>query len=239
MASAYYLYDILSELIDNIRERGNITAVTTLLSGKYDVTAVNDLQKNDVVNIYSNTGDVYENVFVESATPLNFVVSVDFFDPLKTYTYKALAPYFMHEKPAKAVEILTEMTGDVRKWRKYPLILLFHPYKVYRNKAHIFGTADFTISILNETEAHYTSDERSAINYKPILYPLYYQLLQQIKESTYFKPYNLSEIQHTLTEQHYVEVNPLNDILDALTIEFKGLEINVIDCLAEINLLTP
>jgi hypothetical protein len=69
----------------------------------------------------------------------------------------------------------------------FPLVWLQTPFAVRRGEPGFYGTADnLNIYIINSCDVNWKAAERMQNNYKPILYPIYRELLKQLSYHTAF-----------------------------------------------------
>lgn len=112
---------------------------------------------------------------------------------------------------------------------KFPLIWLAQPFFIDRNKSNLYfgDTRNLSIFIIMQTSANYKAQDRMTNVFKPILYPIYLELLNQIrKESTVFD--NEYIIEHTLVDRYFwgEQQMYLNDKVDCIEISGMKLKIN-------------
>jgi len=212
-----HIHDIVREIIENLRATGTISA-SVEASGVYTLTTDNELVKNVFIEI---DGNQYQ---VLSATPTDFTIKAASGLDFTGLTWSALYPYYDHEKIAKAHEILSQMTGPQSKWKKYPYVLLIHPYSVVDNDFSYVTANNTSIIIVNPTQNEWNSDQRYTNNFNTILEPIYYGILNGLIEH----PAIMVEggiIPHTRTDNLFIDGNPLPDKLDGLLMELGALNI--------------
>lgn len=148
--------------------------------------------------------------------------------------------YFMHGHP---IEIVNRLQAKVQnpdaKDKRFPLIILLHDFKINRNKdAATYGSTSVNLIIAALTKSSYNSDERKENVFKPVLYPILKELLNQIEISGYYSV-GLNGVQYDQTDRYFWGKNGLygntgnifNDFLDAIDIENLKLVIeNKQDC---------
>lgn len=79
---------------------------------------------------------------------------------------------------------------------KYPLFCVFEDFKTERGTEGLDGTPKLTCILLYPSRADYTREQRTAITFKPVLYPCYKRILTEIKYSGQFNVYDESQIKH-------------------------------------------
>lgn len=116
------------------------------------------------------------------------------------------------------------------KLLKYPLVILFQPFEEVKGTDNgINATDNIRIIIVTETLPEIFTEERYAVNFIPILRPIYEELLNQFSLDGRIEGANVSLIQHTKVEWPFwddgKDANPFNDRLDI--IEIKGLKLKI------------
>jgi hypothetical protein len=117
---------------------------------------------------------------------------------------------------------------------RFPLVALVHDFEESFTAERKEGNLVCRVVIANLANPNMRSDQRYSQNFVPILYPIYAELLQVIKTSSYFDGYK-ANIKHTKIEHlHWKENNgnALNEFLDG--IEIRGMELspNLPKCIA-------
>lgn len=66
--------------------------------------------------------------------------------------------------------------------KRYPLVWLSQPFNIDRsvNVINFFGVADVDLFIINKTDKSWKAKDRMTNNYKPIIYPIYRQLMIEL-----------------------------------------------------------
>lgn len=127
-------------------------------------------------------------------------------------------------------ETLIQMEKDPAQYAgKFPLIWLEEPFTINRDKSLFFGSANVNLYVINSTTKTWKAAERMENNYKPILYPIYRELLKQICLSDAFAEVADSNLKHTVMKGYYwgeAQRSVLNDAVDCLKIGSLELLIN-------------
>ena len=143
-------------------------------------------------------------------------------------------PYYIDGHPQEINLRLTEKSKDsTTKYKRYPLIALrLDTTEEVYGRLHHFK---LNIGIFAYTDKNYTSAQRKELVFKPILYPLYYEFLRQLKLSGWFTwpPTSLDVPKHTKVDRYFWGTgtengntkNIFSDPLDA--IEILNLEVNL------------
>jgi hypothetical protein len=120
-------------------------------------------------------------------------------------------------------ETLKQMENDPAKYaEKFPLVWLSEEpasNTIARGDLRYFGTARPDILIIMSTDKNFKAKQRMDTNYKPVLLPIYRELLNQIVKSSAFEIMKVDDITHTLTKGYYWGENQqtiLNDAVDCL-----------------------
>lgn len=132
-------------------------------------------------------------------------------------------------------ETLKQMEADPQKFNlKFPLVWLAEPFDTVRGDKEVYGEANPDIFIINTTTKTWKAKERMEYNYKPILYPIYRNMLIQFVLSTVFNNVSVDAIPHKVTKGYYwgeAQKTVLNDAVDCLKISGLKLRIhNKQDC---------
>lgn len=141
--------------------------------------------------------------------------------------------YYMYGHVSEIVDRLKSMNASPdHKDKKYPLIALFQDFKVVRGeKLSMYGSASLNIIIATLTQPQYLAEQRYTLNFKPVLYPIYNELLNQLSLHAQF--YFKHPIQHTEIDRLYWgkeglygnNGNIFNDYIDAIEIQNLQVEI--------------
>lgn len=109
---------------------------------------------------------------------------------------------------------------------KFPLIWLREPYTVVDGGWGYLGSvSELAIFIIHETDKTYTEEQRKELIFKPIIIPLYTELLRLFRRSKAFSTFGV--LKHQFTDYNYwgeTQQQVLNDSVDCrkiTNIEFK------------------
>lgn len=228
MADSRYFVDIFSEIVDSMRATGTITD-SSEASTIYTITTVNSLSEGDSVKI--NSIDYITSSVTSTSFKITAATGLDFTDE----TWQALAPYYIYGHPREIAMRLSNKKGAVDKFRKFPLIALFQDFQESHGSENynIDYALPFTIVIVYKTDKTYVSETRYTNVFKPILYPIYENLLKKIDDSPYILTESLETIDHTKTDRLYWGVEGVysseglifNENLDAIQVDFEGLNV--------------
>lgn len=149
---------------------------------------------------------------------------------LQTVNPNIIGVNYLYGVPLEISNVLTDWTkSETFEPKKYPLIALFQPFEeVNGREAGLAGIDRVRIIIAGLSNADWLTPERYTNNFKPILYPIYDELIEQI----YFEPRISSlmrKAEHTKIDWPFWDdgkgKNPFSDKLDI--IEIKNLKLNV------------
>lgn len=137
---------------------------------------------------------------------------------------------YLYGPPLEIIKILTQWTAsDTFEPKKYPLVALFQPFDEVNGPIGFASINDirFIIAGLTTTDG-YTAD-RYANMIKPILYPIYDELMNQLYYNSNIDSVK-GQIVHTKRDWPFwddgKQANPFNDKLDVL--EIINMKLNII-----------
>jgi hypothetical protein len=135
--------------------------------------------------------------------------------------------YFLDGHPMEIVKVLQEKLQGDNKDKRFPLVALLQDTKIQRSKdTSFYGETNIQLIICTVTKPEYRSEQRRENVFKPILYPIYEALLNEIESCEYFN-FDLNGVEHTQTDRYYWgreglygnTGNQFNDYIDAIEIE--------------------
>lgn len=138
------------------------------------------------------------------------------------------------------IETLGQMTKSQEEtYKKYPLVWLVQDFQERR----IFGSGyyaevDLNIIIAHQTVNTYKISNRMSNVFKPVLYPIYYALLEAFAKNKWIVQGPAYGFDHTKTDRSYWGSNPLDgnkgnvltDYVDAIELQNLNLKINFKNC---------
>lgn len=212
------LEDEFKSLVDTLRETGTIDSAS-LVGGVLTIQSSNALNEGDIVVIESQDYKVF------NVSPTQFDVKSS---GILSGTWKAKAPYFMdgHLLDVKNRLIQKDESTGVLKWQKYPLIILLQDFE-YSESRIVRSEVSVDIIIVNETKSDYDTEERRENNFKPVLDPIYNDLMNAFNRSRYF---SLTDGTWDVTRRYYwgSELNNQNIFTDHLdAIEINNLSLTI------------
>lgn len=151
----------------------------------------------------------------------------------KTSTAIGKDVYYDYGHYQEVVKNLDEKDKSIVNKAKYPLVWLVMDFEErMSSKSGAYAEVDLQLIIAIDTSVTYTMQDRRDINFLPVLYPLYAELLNQFSiNKSFSNPYFM---EHTKIDRPYWGVqsglgngtaNLFNDFIDA--IQIKGLRLNV------------
>ena len=142
---------------------------------------------------------------------------------------------YLHGHPIEVLNTIDQLTKlEASDDLKFPLIALFQDFEETINEnSAIENEVSLTIMILSLTKQEYTASERYENTFKTELYPIYIELINQIKKHVAFQ-IDFGNVLHTKIDRLYWGKQALNgndankggDFIDA--IEIKNLRIKIL-----------
>jgi hypothetical protein len=139
-----------------------------------------------------------------------------------------------------------ELNETLQQWsrtpsfafQKYPLVWLAQPFTITRGTLGLYGKiSDLRLFIITDSQKTLKASERMDQNFKPVIYPIYEELLNQIKLHPAVTLPNdyYGELPHNFTDRYYwgeAQEQVLNDVVDCSEISQLKIEIqNKQDCI--------
>jgi hypothetical protein len=134
-------------------------------------------------------------------------------------------------------------TSPSLRVQKYPLVWLVTDFDELRGKkAGVYADVNLNIIICHQTHADYKSMERKEKVFQPVLYPIYYELMEQLAKDSMTFAASADLIEHRKTDRYYWgtkafnsigrgnDANVLNDFVDAIDIQNISLKIDYQPC---------
>lgn len=141
--------------------------------------------------------------------------------------------HFQFGTGLEIIETLLQQT-EMDPFSKYPLICMFLDVQEEHNEeAGIYSRIpELRMAIVYGTDSNYKAAQRDEKNFKPILTPIYQELLDQMMNSCAFMKSGLG-FEHSMTRNYYwgrsglygKEGNIFQDKLDAIELTFRDLKI--------------
>lgn len=155
---------------------------------------------------------------------------------LQAYDSMITGVHYLHGHPAEIIETLGQRDkSKTMVYDKYPLIALFQdfPERVAEDVG-IMSEITLHLIIARATRPDYKAAERYQYNFKPVLYPVYYELLKQLHLSKAFITKAPTMIRHIKIDRLYWgreglwknQGNIFNDWIDCIEIRDLKLKVN-------------
>lgn len=156
-------------------------------------------------------------------------VSANLTAQLSAYDVTIAGVNYMYGPPKQIIDTLQTWNGTSKAGLRYPLVALFQPFAEDKGKTPGLDAVDnIRIIIARQSDPKWLTDYRYQVNFTPVLYPIYDELIRQL----YFDP-RISTLQnkivHTKTDWPFFDdgkdTNPFGDWVDV--IEIKNMKLNV------------
>lgn len=161
---------------------------------------------------------------------------VDHFTEIANATNAALQAksfgYTVYNKyghPREIAQYLQELSNSPTEGdKKFPIIMMFTDITINKNIVGFYGSVSLHFLICNFTEPTYTSEQRTELNFKPILHPIKDEFVNQIEKH---KGFTFPDVPRFLETDMYFygstfnNKNVFNDYIDC--IELRNFQINL------------
>jgi len=145
--------------------------------------------------------------------------------------------YYMQGHPMELAGILQSFTKA--SLPKYPLVILVRDVEdqtATTGQNGINTQFNARIIICMRTEPSLRGDAREAATFKPVLHPIFWELLNQISNSDLFNMPTIEDMKLKWTDRYYWGVNDenkniFNDHIDAVEIKSISLNVNNEHCI--------
>lgn len=118
--------------------------------------------------------------------------------------------------------------------KKYPLVWLRTDFRERRGQqGGIYAEVFLNLCIMHHTTQTYKSTERKAKVFEPVLYPIYYELLNQLYKHHLVFVQSDEMISHDKYDRYYwgnTKQGKTNDFVDAIELDNLQLKISYINC---------
>lgn len=148
--------------------------------------------------------------------------------------------HYQHGHPVEIAETLMQLEAwEQTRFSRLPAIFLFQDLREEKSdKIGIYSRVSLNVAIVTGTRPDAKAEERYVETFKPILYPIYRELLKAIDESAWFLLAG-GEVPHVKFDRMYWgskyafqngEKNQMNDFLDAIEMRNLDLELYHYNC---------
>ena len=225
-----HIIDIISEVVDSLRDAAVITGITDNLDNTYTITTsdTGELANDDYINITDTLGYNFDTWKVSNlVTDTSFDISNQVQEtgiaiPLTFGVWKSNKPYFHFEKFQGEANFLTLLNKDPDyRFQKFPLIFLLLDITEERTKTNI--NTNLTLYFITKTDATKQASWRHTNTFKATLIPLMNNFLAALADSIHSVPQPRRRYEYTYTEKYYLgsispDQNSLNQAVDAIEI---------------------
>lgn len=179
-------------------------------------------------------------VFIQDILePIVSKVSIKLLSQLQAFDSGITGVHYDYGHPLEIIETLSQKTtaGGDFVYNKYPLVALFLDADLRRGrKPGVYGEYTLHMAIIRGTDPTYKAKQRDDYNFKPVLMPIYLELMKQIFHSGLFL--SGDQIQHDPINRYYWgrqglygnESNIFNDHVDCIEIKNLKLELSINYC---------
>lgn len=133
---------------------------------------------------------------------------------------------------------ITELNETMSQWskstvyepQKFPCVWLMQPFTIDRKHKEdgIYGRVSLRVFIIQQSTKQAKAKKRMTDVFKPVIYPIYRELLNQLDLSVVFATANF--IPHDFTDNYYwgeAQESVLNDVIDCS--EISQLQLSIYD----------
>ena len=156
---------------------------------------------------------------------------------LQTFDQNIQVIHFEHGHPKEIIETLVQMDQSPEdRYKKYPLVMLFQDFgEDFSDKPGSYlVNATLQIVIAFHTDKDLKAAERYSNTFKPVLYPIYDELKNQINAHKLIVSQSAKQIKHRKFDRLYwgreglygTSAGILNDYIDAIEVQNLQLTFN-------------
>lgn len=143
--------------------------------------------------------------------------------------------HYEHGHPVEIDNILQAWSKTpTNSAEKYPMIALLQDFDERRGRDnYIMADVGLELLIATMTKPDLTANQRMAVTFVPVLYPIYHQFLESVAKSGYFANLTPTTIKHTKTDRMFwgrTKNAAFGDYVDAIHIQNLNLRIKNINC---------
>lgn len=155
---------------------------------------------------------------------------------LKVFDPDISGVHYEHGHPVEIVETLTQLSqAPDKRFDRYPIICLFQDFpETVSETPGIDREVNLHLVIARATTPTLKAFQRYDLNFRPVLYPVYYEFLKQLAKSPAFTVKSADQIRHIKTDRLYWgreglfknEGNIFNDWIDCIELTNLKLKVN-------------
>ena len=148
--------------------------------------------------------------------------------------------HYQYGHPKEIINTLTKLgSAPTGKFNKYPLVALFQDFPETKGEIGFDSEVSLHMIICKGTSPEYKAKQRMEKNFKPFLYPIYLELLNQLSLSGSFLVKSPGTISHTKIDRMYWGAdglyvdglaNQANDYLDCIELRDFKIKVNLLNC---------
>lgn len=117
-----------------------------------------------------------------------------------------------------------------------PLVALIEDYRLRKGTLGMTGVTDLKLIILHRSKADITRQQREDNVFRPVLYPIYNEVLNQLLKSGVFMETDVSQLRHDqINRPHWGDPALYGNTQYPLTYVFDGIEIANLQLTAYLN----
>lgn len=178
---------------------------------------------------YVSISDIFKDVVADVQTAV--LTDLQAFDPLIT------GVHFEHGHYLEIAKIIQQLSlGTTSKFNKWPLVGLFRDFKE-KNSLGVYSDISATLIIAKGSTPNWTSDQREANSFIPVLYPILNALFEAMDNDSRFNFQSIEELEFTKTDHYYwgsqtlldKTPNIFNEYTDSIELNLQ-LKINLLNC---------
>lgn len=114
--------------------------------------------------------------------------------------------------------------------KKFPLVWVVQPFSIIRGIPGWYGSLDnLQIFIIQATEKTLKASERMVKTFKPVIYPIYREILNQLVLATCFDQKDVDTLAHKITDRYWWgedQQKIIDDVFDCMEISQLKLKIS-------------
>ena len=147
--------------------------------------------------------------------------------------------HYQHGHPKEIIENIAELgKTPSKKTSRFPMIALFQDFPEDMLGNGFYADINLHIIIARATVPTYKADKRYDVNFKPILYPVYEEFIEQLKLSRRFDIPKGDNFSHTKIDRLYWgreglfgnDKNIMDDYIDCIEIRDLKLRVKLEKC---------
>lgn len=131
-------------------------------------------------------------------------------------------------------ELIQEDQSQEERFNKYPRIWLRTDFRERRGQQPgIYAEVFLNVIIMHHTDRNYKSTQRKANVFEPVLYPIYYEFVNQLYQHPLIHVISDEMIPHDKYDRYYwgnTKQGKTNDFVDGIELDNLQLKINFENC---------